>query len=86
MIKMHNFWLAAAVASTLALSACGGGGGDGGSAEAVPDTTVPASAGASVAAFMAFIQGLDPNDESSEPLTIGDSFVPPLDDEGDGSA
>ena len=84
MIKMHNLWLATAVASTLALSACGGG--DGGSAEAVPDTTVPASAGASVAAFMAFIQGLDPNDESSEPLTIGDSFVPPLDDEGDGSA
>jgi len=84
MIKMHNFWLAAAVASTLALSACGGG--DGGSAEAVPDTTVPASAGASVAAFMAFIQGLDPNDETSEPLTISDSFVPPVDDAGDGSA
>ena len=85
MIKMHNLWLATAVASTLALSACGGGGG-GGSSEAVPDTTVPASAGASVAAFMAFIQGLDPNDESSEPLTISDSFVPPVDDAGDGSA
>jgi len=84
MIKMHNLWLATAVASTLALSACGGG--DGGSAEAGPDTTVPASAGASVAAFMAFIQGLDPNDESSEPLTISDSLVLPVDDAGDGSA
>lgn len=84
MIKMHNLWLTAAVATTLTLSACGGGGDD--TAAAVPDTTVPASAGASGAAFMSFIQGLNPADETSEPLTIGDNFAVPDDETNDASA
>ena len=85
MIKLQNVWLAAAVAATLGLSACGGDGGGGGNGQAGGDTTVPASAGASVASFMSFIQGLNPNDETSEPLTISDSFAVPDDEMDDGS-
>lgn len=84
MIKLQNVWLAAAVAATLGLSACGGGDGEGGNASG-PDTTVPANAGSSVASFMSFLQGLNPNDETSEPLTISDGFAVPEDEMDDGS-
>ena len=87
MIKLQNVWLAAAVAATLGLSACGGdgGGGGGGNGQAGGDTAVPASAGASVASFMSFLQGLDTNDETSEPLTLSDGFAVPDDEMDDGS-
>lgn len=80
MIKMHNLLLAASVAATLSLSACGGGDGGGGSSE---DGSVPATAGSSAGAFKSFINGLNPNDETSEPLTISDSFAAPVDDVSD---
>ena len=40
-------------------------------------TEVPDSAGVSTAAFVSFILGLSTNDESSQPLTIKDSFAVP---------
>jgi len=43
-----------------------------------PVTAVPDSAGVSVAAFISYILSLSGSDESSEPLTIKDTFaVPP---------
>jgi len=43
-----------------------------------PITAVPDSAGVSTAAFIGFIMSLGANDETSEPLTIGNTFsVPP---------
>lgn len=68
----------AAVATALALTACGGGGDD--PVVAVPATSVPDSVAASAASFVAFIMGLDPNDETSEPLTISDAFAVPDDE------
>ena len=43
-------------------------------------TEVPDSAGISTAAFVSFLLGLSASDESSEPLTINDSFAVPADD------
>ena len=43
-------------------------------------TEVPDSAGISTAAFVSFVLGLSASDESSEPLTINDSFAVPADD------
>jgi len=80
MTKMHNLLLAASVAATLILSACGGGDGGGGNGD---DGNVPPSAGSSAASFMSFINGLNPNDETSEPLTISGSFAAPVDDVSD---
>jgi hypothetical protein len=43
-------------------------------------TQVPDSAGVSTAAFVSFIQSLSASDESSEPLTIKDTFAVPADE------
>ena len=43
-------------------------------------TEVPDSAGVSTAALVSFILGLSASDESSEPLTIKDTFAVPADD------
>lgn len=72
--------LAAGLATTLIVSGCAGNDDRQpitGSASSVPD-----SAGASPAAFMAFLLTLKPDDETSEPLTLNDSFAVP-DDEVD---
>lgn len=78
----RRIWVAAALASALALGGCFGGNDDdtpvAGSSQDVPD-----SAGASTAAFVAFILALNQNDESSEPSVIKDSFVVPPDDAGE---
>lgn len=81
-ICRKSAWSSIAVLSTaLALSACGGGGNDDGAVDA---TSVPDSAGASPAAFIAFIQGLAQGDETSEPLSFGAGFTaPPGDDTGE---
>lgn len=79
----RKFWwgCAAVVASVLALSACGGGGdGGGGGAPGANANTVPDSAGATTASFIAFIQALALNDETSEPLVFGSSFAAPVED------
>lgn len=75
--------IAGVLASVLTLGACFGGSDDAavatapaaGSAQPVPD-----SAGVSTAAFIAFILALNPNDESSEPSAISDTFAVPPDE------
>ncbi len=53
---------------------------DDGGGPVVTDGTVPDSAGASGASFVGFIQSLASDDETSEPLTIGDGFTSPAED------
>lgn len=69
---------AAGLAAALAIGGCGGD-------SSPPRVTleVPDSAGASSAAFISYIQTLDPADESSEPLIIKDSFALPPDDDAE---
>ena len=45
-----------------------------------PVTAVPDSAGVSGAAFISFIMSLSGSDETSEPLTIKDTFAVPPDE------
>ena len=72
---------AVALLTPLLIVGCGGGDDDNGN---VADATaVPDGAGASAAAFLAFISSLGANDETSEPLTIGDNFAVPADEEND---
>ena len=47
---------------------------------AAPATAVPDSAGASAAAFIAFLPGLSAADETNEPLTFKDSLDVPADE------
>ena len=51
-----------------------------------PPTVVPDTAGASGAAFIAYLLTLGANDESSEPLGIGDSFAVPPDEASEPAA
>lgn len=51
----------------------------------VVSTEVPDSAGVSVASFVSFILGLSSNDETSEPLTIKDTFSVPADESAEPS-
>ncbi len=71
----------AALAIPLVIVGCGGGGG--GNDNAADATAVPDSAGISVAAFLSFIASLASDDETSEPLTIGDTFAVPVDEVND---
>jgi hypothetical protein len=73
-------WVAAALASALALGGCFGGDDDDDAPVAGNGQPVPDSAGASTAAFVAFILALNPNDESSEPSAISDAFAVPPDE------
>ena len=81
-------WLAVGLAAALVtLTACSGGSdssvaGGGGTGTSGPGT-VPDSAGTSGAGFMAYLKGLSPNDETSEPLLIKDSFAVPADEAED---
>ena len=84
-----KLWLASGLmAALLGLAGCSSNS-DGDNANAGPPggaasaTTVPDSAGTSVASFMAYLMGLDPNDEKSEPLLIKDSFAVPPDEAND---
>ena len=73
--------IAAAMAAALALSLGGCWDDDD---DTLPPVAVPAavpdSAGASAAAFITYLPTLSATDESSEPLTIGDTFAVPADD------
>jgi hypothetical protein len=70
----------AALAATLALTACGGNDDDGYYAPPVAEApgTLPASATANAAAFSNYLAALPPSD-SAEPLTLG-AVVPPVSD------
>ncbi len=84
-----KLWLAGGLTAALVgLAGCSGSSDDGnvsaGGAQGSSDpASVPDSAGSTVAAFMAYMIGLDPNDEKSEPLRIKDDFAVPPDDAGD---
>ena len=86
-----KLWLAGGLtAALLGLAGCSGSSDDGnansgGSPQSASGpATVPDSAGSTVAAFMAYMIGLDPNDEKSEPLLIKESFAVPPDEASDG--
>lgn len=66
--------------ATVALAGCWDDGGDSTVAAPVDTTVVPASAGASVAAFVAYESSLSAAETTGEPLTIDTSFVAPTDD------
>lgn len=77
----RKIWLAGALTAALTLGGCFGGGDD--DVAAPPPGTgndVPDSAGASVAAFIAYLMALSPNDETSEPGAINDAFAVPPDE------
>ena len=86
-----KLWLAGGLAAGLVgLAGCSGSSGDGnanvggGPQGDSGQTTVPESAGSTVAAFMAYMIGMDPNDEKSEPLIMKDSFAVPPDEASEG--
>ena len=83
-----KLWLAGGLAAALVtLAGCSGSSDDGNAnsgggpqgASASSDS-VPDGAASTVAAFMAYMIGMDANDEKSEPMLMKDSFVAPTDD------
>ncbi len=81
-----KLWLAGGLAAALVtLTACSGGSDStvGGNQPQTGPGSVPDSAGTSGAGFMAYLKGLSPNDETSEPLLIKDSFAVPADEAED---
>lgn len=81
-----KLWLAGGLAAALvSLTACSGGS-DSTVVGNQPQTgpgSVPDSAGTSVSSFMAYLKGLSPTDETSEPLVIKDGFAVPAEESND---
>ena len=71
---------AAGLMAALGLAGCSNSSNDTTPAPPLAITEVPDSAGVSTAALVSFILGLGGSDESSEPLTIKDTFAVPVDD------
>ena len=80
MTQHHPLSIATALAALLALGGCWGNNDDDPVVVTPAITEVPDSASVSGAALVSFILGLDPNDETSEPLTIKESFSVPDDE------
>jgi len=81
MNSTRKIGLAAALAATLVIAACGG---DDDEPVATGNALeVPESAGASSAAFVGYVQTLAVGDEVGEPLTIRDSLAVPPNDDGE---
>ena len=79
-MKIHRKLLTATgLAVVMALAGCWGDD-DNDSGSLPASTEVPDSAGISTASFVTFLLGLSASDESSEPLTISDSFTVPADE------
>lgn len=74
---------AASLVAVLAIAGCGSNSSDSGSSSVATGTSVPASAGESVNAFINYLASLNPNDETSEPATLSDSFAVPEDETND---
>ena len=83
MTSTRKIGLAAALAATLLVGACGGD--DDEPTPVVTTLEVPDSAGASSAAFVGYLQALAVDDETAEPLTIKDAFAVPPNDDGEPS-
>lgn len=77
----RKVWLAAALGMALTLAGCFDSNDD--TPVAGNGTDVPDSAGASVSAFISYLQALKADDETSEPATIKDSFEVPPDESND---
>ena len=81
MNKQHTLWVATAFAITLALSGCSDDDDDDLVTAPPPASTeVPDSAGASTASIFSYLMSLSASDDSSEPLTLKDSFAVPPDE------
>ena len=71
------------VAALLTVAGCSDNNNDSSNQGSAGPATVPDSAGSTVAGFIAYLKGLDTNDETSEPLLIKDSFAVPADESND---
>lgn len=71
----RNLLSAAGLVAALGLAGCWND--DNNAVAPAASTEVPDSAGVSTAAFVSFIMGLSASDETSEPLTIKDTFAVP---------
>ena len=71
---------ATAMAAALVLAGCWDDDDDQPTPVTPVSTEVPSSAGVGTASFVSFLLTLAGNDESSEPLTINDSFAVPADE------
>jgi hypothetical protein len=81
-----KLWMVAGLAAALVTVAGCSSSSDDGNVSAqgsAGPATVPDSAGTTVAGFIAYLIGLDANDEKSEPLLIKDSFAVPADEGSD---
>ena len=75
--------LAAGLLMALVMAGCSSSSSSSPVAPVAQGPDVPDSVGASVATFLAFVQALGADDESSEPLTISDGFAVPPDEDND---
>ena len=86
-VQKMGFTLAVPIAAAILLTACGSDGGQYhppvDAALPAPGPSVPASAGASVDGFNAYLLGLNTADETSEPSPIADTFAVPNDETND---
>ena len=79
-----KLWLAGGLAAALVtIAGCSDNNNNDNPQGSAGPATVPDSAGTTVASFMAYLMGLDPNDEKSEPLLIKDSLAVPPDEGND---
>ncbi len=74
-----RIFLTAGLMTTLMVSGCGSNNDEDAVATAPPasSTSVPDGAGVSATAFITYLMTLKSNDETSEPLTLGNSFAVP---------
>ena len=80
-MKNHRNLLAATgLMAALGLAGCWGDDDNDDPSPPTASTEVPDSAGVSTASLVSFILGLSGSDESSEPLTIKDTFAVPADE------
>lgn len=87
-MKTHQkLWAAAALVTAISLSGCFGDDDDDPVVVTPPGGSgVPDTAGASAAAFFAYLLTLGTADESSEPLGISDSFAVPAEESSEPAA
>lgn len=79
-----RIFLTMGLITTLLVGGCGSNNHDDNVATTpASSTSVPDSAGVSANAFITFLTTLNPNDETSEPLTLGNSFAVPTEDTAD---
>ena len=80
----NMIWATVGLMTTLLLGGCGSNDDeDHVAGTPAPSTSVPDSAGVSADAFITFLMTLKSNDETSEPLTLGNNFAVPDEDAGD---